>query len=447
MAAHSDREHFIPIRRSELVALLCRQLPPGEDAVFRRFCDLLCDRVHIEFYRLLEHLKDDYAPFDPDSDTKELHSLDATSRTAHVDRLFLVFDRLLKRANFRRLSNEEVVASQYGSSYWGLDMSVDLSVFDRFALYVRGRRTGSRVLRSWRTYFRSRSVQVEVYQRLVVILKQRHHARLGKDPDVRNVFLKLFKDIPTADIEMLIPGARMTMPKMERGKLGFSIVSGLIVISWQLLKPLFTLAQAAAGGAVAYGPLGIVAALFGYGYRQYYGYQFSLKSYNLKLAQSLYYQNLDNNLGVMHRLLDSAEEQESREAILAYFYLWKFGQPDGLTLESLDDLVEEELERTAGVHVDFEVDDALRKLDRVGMCQCTDGRYQAVPLQTALEILTSLPAEPVFAREVLDRDDGAMDFQPRPRDGDGGHSTGVRASAQSEKSSGPEHRSAPLSGS
>ena len=266
---------------------------------FRRFCDLLCDRVHIEFYRLLDHLKDDYAPFDPDADTKELQHVDVEARAARIDRLFLVFDRLLQRANYRRMTEEEVLACQFGASQWGLDMSIDLAVFERFALYVRGKKLGDRVIRSWRTWFRSTTVDVEIYQRLVIILKQGRHTRLGKDPDIRNVFLKLFKDIPTADVEMLIPGARLMMPKMERGKLGFSIISGLIVICWQLLKPLFTLAQAAAGGAVAYGPLGIIAALFGYGYRQYYGFQFSLKSYNLKLAQSLYYQNLDNNSAIL----------------------------------------------------------------------------------------------------------------------------------------------------
>src|SRR5205807_5199539 len=143
------------------------------------------------------------------------------------------------------------------------------------------------------------------------------------------VFLTLFKDIPTLDLEMLVPGASLQMPRFERGKLGFSIASGLVLLGWQLLKPLFVIAQAAAGGAVAYGPIGIIAALFGYGYRQYYGYQFSLKSYNLKLAQSLYYQNLDNNSGVLYRLLDAAEEQEGREAILAYFYLLKFAGTDG----------------------------------------------------------------------------------------------------------------------
>jgi hypothetical protein len=87
--------------------------------------------------------------------------------------------------------------------------------------------------------------------------------------------------------------------------------------------------------------------------------------------------------------------------------LLKFAGTAGLTEAALDDLVEEELERTAGIKVDFEIDDALRKLDRIGMCACVDGKYAVAPLARALEILASLPAEPVFAREVLAHGDRA----------------------------------------
>lgn len=442
MAAGHDREHYIPLRRNDLIGLLCRQLPPGEDTQFRRFCDLLCDRIHIEFYRLYDRLKDDYAPFDPDKETKQVKSIGEVERAMRVDRLFAAFEKLLQRANYRRLTEEQILNCQFGASQWGLAMSIDLSAFERFALYVRGKSRGSRVLRSWRTWFRRKSVEIEVYQRLVVILKQKPHARLGREPDIRNVYLKLFKEIPTADIEMLIPGARVMMPKMERGKLGFSIISGLVLIGWQLLKPLFTLAQAAAGGAVAYGPFGIAAALFGYGYRQYYGYQFSVKSYNLRLAQSLYYQNLDNNSGVLHHLLDSAEEQDGREAVLAYFYLLKFAGPVGLTRDELDQLIESELVRTAGVHVDFEIADALMKVERLGICHCRDQRYFAVPLISALETLERLPAESLFAREVLPGDDRTLDLGTGTEHRHDGDSASLRAGRQPDQSGGPEHRPA-----
>lgn len=445
MADTAAREHYIPLRRGELVRLLASQLSDTDAPPFLRFCELLCDRVHLEFYKLLDRIKDDYAPFDPDADTKALRPVEGAERTRREDGLFRAFDKLLIKANFRRLSDAELMACQEGSSYWGVDMSVDLTAFERFAMYVRGRSKGTRILRSWRTFFRKRPITVDLYQRLVVILKQRQHKRLGPDPDVRSVFLKLFKDIPQMDLEMLVPGAKLQMPKMERGKLGLSIVSGLVLLSWQLLKPLFVFAKAAAAGAVAYGPLGIIAALFGYGYRQYYGYQFSLKTYNLKLAQSLYYQNLDNNAGVLFRLLDAAEEQECREAILAYYYLWQHAGTDGMTAMELDELVESELNTTANVTCDFEIDDALRKLELVGVTRVTNERYTVCSIDDALAKLRALPAEPVFAREVTD-DVRPLDLRSRSGHGDVGHSQGVRVGQELEGAGGPEHRPAALPG-
>jgi len=445
MAEYASREHFIPIRRWELVRLLANQLPPDESPPFLRFCELLSDRVHLEFYKLLERLKNDYAPFDPDADTTSLQIIEGDERAKREEGLFHAIDRLLIKANFRQLSEPELMACQEGASYWGVDMNVDLTAFERFRMYVRGQSTGTRTLRSWRTFFRKRQITVEIYQRLVVVLKQRPHKRLGPDPDVRSVFLKLFKDIPTMDLEMLIPGAKLQMPKMERGKLGLSIVSGLLLLAWQLLKPLFIFAKAAAAGAVAYGPLGIIAALFGYGYRQYYGYQFSLKTYNLKLAQSLYYQNLDNNAGVLFRLLDTAEEQECREAILAYYYLWRYAGDNGMTAVELDALIETQLTRTADVPCDFEIDDALRKLDLVGITQIDDDRFTVCSIEEATAKLAALPAEPVFAREVTD-EIRPVDLQSGSANRDVRHSQSVRTGPELEGAGGSQHRPTTLRG-
>jgi len=397
MARPREREHYIPLRRSDLVNLLCGQMPYAQATQFRRFCDLLCDRVHIEFYRLLEQLKNDYAPFDPDADTQPLKPVEGAARFARAEGLFAVFDRLLTRANYVRMTDQEVLDCQAGSSYWGVNMSVDLGAFERFALYVRGRIKSQRVLRGWRTLFRRRVMIIDEFQRLVLILQQRDHPRLGPGADTRNVYLKLFKQIPTIDLEMLIPGARLKMPTLERGKLGVSILSGLAIIGYQVVKVFFFAAQAVS--AFALWPLTIAA--LGYGYRQYAGYQFSLRTYNLKLAQNLYFQNLDNNAGVIYRLLDSAEEQECRESILAYYYLLIRGGDAGITAAELDQLVEAELERTAGVRVDFEVDDALRKLAAIGFLNESDGRCRAIPLEAALARLAELPAEPVFTKEVM----------------------------------------------
>src|SRR5207302_3823298 len=98
-----------------------------------------------------------------------------------------------------------------------------------------------------------------------------------------------------------------------------------------------------------------VALVLGYGYKTWYSFQVSKQTYSLQLTQSLYYQNLDNNGGVMYRLLDDAEEQETRETLLAYFYLWRYADPRGWTSQELDEYIEIDLERRLEVGLDFEI--------------------------------------------------------------------------------------------
>ncbi len=106
-------------------------------------------------------------------------------------------------------------------------------------------------------------------------------------------------------------------------------------------------------------------------------------TYGLQLTQSLYYQNLDNNAGVLNHLLDEAEEQECREAILAYYYLWRYGGAKGWTAPDLDDYVEMDLERLANLKVDFEIEDAIAKLEKLRIIEKVGDRYRAHPRWSA----------------------------------------------------------------
>jgi hypothetical protein len=110
----------------------------------------------------------------------------------------------------------------------------------------------------------------------------------------------------------------------------------------------------------------------------------------LQLTQSLYYQNLDNNGGVLYRLLDDAEEQEVREMMLSYFFLWRYAGDRGWTPEELDAYIEMEIERRLQLAVDFEIEDALQKLERAQIVEVTDGRYRAFPMEAALERLDTV---------------------------------------------------------
>ncbi len=393
MAAYDDREHFIPVRVADLVDLLCAESGPlpdqhltaDEQAGFRRFAAAVTHHLHAVYADKLRTLKDAYAPFDPDPDPRSLAVLGPDEREACLDGLFRHFVELMERANYRRMTRDDLERTMAGASEWGVDMSVAWDALEKLEVFYRGRRVGRRGVRRWYRWFRREEATVPVFKRVAVILKQTPHPRLDPDADVRNVFLKLFKDIPTMDVEMLLPATRVKMPWLERLKLGGSLTSSVGYVGWKLGTSSLTLTKfgsALLAGSVltVYTPIALV---LGYGYKTWYSFQASKKAYALQLTQSLYYQNLDNNAGLLYRLLDEAEEQETREVLLAYFYLWRYAGDAGWTAADLDDYVELDLEKRLGAAVDFEIGDALAKLEWAGVLETAGGRYRALPLDAA----------------------------------------------------------------
>lgn len=412
VAEHADREHFIPIRVADLVEFLCtesgplrgQQLSDDEQARFRRFSRSVALHLHAIYQSELRQLKDLYAAFDPDADPKPLSPLAPEEKTVALGQLFAAFVHVMERANYVRMSRDEMERLMQGASDWGVDMAVSWDAFERVEVFYRGKGTSKRVRRSWKNRFRREEVSVPTFHRIAVIVKQRPHQRLGGDADTENVFLKLFKDIPQMDIEMLLPGTRIKMPLLERFKLGGSVTSSVGYVGWKLGTSSLTLSGLS--GAVLAGSTAALLTLYtpialvlGYGYKTWYSFQVSKQTYSLQLTQSLYYQNLDNNGGVIYRLLDDAEEQETRETLLAYFYLWRYATDRGWTPAELDDYVELDLEKRLDMPVDFEIADALRKLERAGIVEVADGRYRAVALEAAQERLDALWER--YAREGL----------------------------------------------
>jgi hypothetical protein len=384
----SQREHFVAIRRAELVELLCHRplAPPREAGQFRRLAALIGATLHHEFHDRLEALKAAYAHFDPDTDAPPRGSLGPQELAASRDELFARFDELLERANFRRLSREEICAALDAMGEWGLRVDVDFDVFERLEVYVRGGGSVGRTRRQWRDGYRRREVQVPVYRRLAVIFRLRSDCRLGRLVDPHPVYLKLFKDIPRDDLEVLLPGTRVRMSPIDQAKVWLPTVSGVAMTGGKLVQS--TLAVASGGLAAMSGFLAVAGGTLGYGAKSYFGYVRTKEKYQFRLTRSLYYQNLDNNAGVLFRLLDEAEEQECREVLLAWHVLARDAGSAGLTAAELDARVERLLEDAAGLNADFEVDDALAKLLRLRIAERGPAdRWRAVPAEESLRRL------------------------------------------------------------
>jgi len=368
-------ESYVPATKSELVEMLVRHgsLDDREAAQFRRLARLIAAAFHIEFHQRLEHLKRIYAPFDPDSDTRPIGGSGSRSRAAGPDELLDAVGEVLTAAHYHPLSAQELDRALTGATYWGLDLQIDRSIFDRLMIYVRGDSSASRVRRDIGTLFRRRVVELEVYERLVLAVKLRGGDDHDAQADADNIHFKMFREIPKLDLEMLLPGTRPRMRLLDGGKIGASSVWGLFSLSKMLIE------------ALLYAKLIWFTFLVGsvsYAIQSFLGYQRTRKAYDHSVTQQLYYQNLDNNVGVFCRVIDEAEEEEAKEAILAYYFLWRRGA-EAWTPDRLARQIEDWVRAQTGESCRFQVHEAIGKLVRCGVLATDDSQLRAAPVDAA----------------------------------------------------------------
>jgi len=196
----------------------------------------------------------------------------------------------------------------------------------------------------------------------------------------------VFKNIPKLDINMLLPGARVKMRALDRGKIGLPFLSGIALALYNIADEFLN-----AVFRIATNPMplfwGIATGAIGYGTRSYFSYVGTKQRYNLNLREVLYFQNLDTNAGVLLRVIDEAGEQMCREAIVSYYLLWRRAGEQGWTSHELEDAVEDCLDQQCGLKVDFEIGDAITTLERFHLLEKTGERYRARPIAQALEVL------------------------------------------------------------
>jgi hypothetical protein len=384
----SEEGNFIPLRKAELRQRLLDDpiLAPPQREQLEQLCRLLEAAIHYDYCQLLEQLKDSYAPFDPDADTKRVTQLPAAQRDQRADDFFDAFIDLVDRGNFQHVPHEQLTAALDKASALGLNLVVNFSVFQRLEIFARGHAIVKKQLpRTW-TRWTTRTVEVPVFQRLILVFRLKQHARVGKEISADTIYAKLFKDIPKHDLEMLLPGTEVRMSWLDHGKIVLPTLSGVGLAVHKIVTGAALLAISSVAGTLAL--LGLIGGTVGYGARSFFAYLNTKDKYQLSLTRSLYFQNLDNNAGVMYRLLDDAEEQEFREAMLAYFLLWKNAGPDGWTIEQLDLAAEDWLLHACAVQVDFEIADALNKLVAMKLIRpATGARWRAVELDEALATL------------------------------------------------------------
>jgi hypothetical protein len=123
-------------------------------------------------------------------------------------------------------------------------------------------------------------------------------------------------------------------------------------------------------------------ALGGFIARQWLRYQRQSLKYQKELADHVYFRNVNNNAGIFDSMIAAAEDQQCKEAFLAFYFLSTAERAP--TQAELEDAVERWLAQAFGLEVAFKVDDALGRLDRLGLLVKDGERLSVAPPDTAL---------------------------------------------------------------
>ncbi|MGB2501051.1 MAG: DUF3754 domain-containing protein [Mariniblastus sp.] len=393
------RATFIPLRQKDLQNVLIKkfQITNGELEEYKKLCSRLQAIFHVEHLASLLLLEEIYDALDPDSNLVDLETVSAEKRDALTSSLLSQLEKLLFSAHYKRLSREELERAIEVGCQWGVQLDVNFDNYDRLEIFARGYRTVQLTRRRWQRLFRLESIELPEFQRLIMAFRMSPALNAGKKDKFKNnqksldekfVYLKAFKNIPENDLEILLPGSKVRLTKLDRAKILLPTLSGMAFTIWKVARGVLVLSLAfhfanILGWAILIGAIG------GYVFKSVLSYLNTKNKYQFGLTESLYIKNLDNNSGVIYRILNEAEEQELCEAVLAYTFLWKSTKSgQGLTEDELDKLVEEFLQQTTGIDVDFEVHDGLEKLERLALAAKNEHQvWTASPIHRASELL------------------------------------------------------------
>lgn len=375
VGATSILNRFIPVSATDLQRGLIADatrlgfLPDALAAVL----DSIQDAISRETRALERSMADSYAPFNPDRDTLPLcHLPQEQAEACFVDlerRLTYLFDK----ANFERLDDFTIESAIKEAKTHGLRIKIRAERVDKLLIWIRGRGVIYKRLPHWKSPWRGRNVKFQVFHRLGVL------AKLKNDP---HVHLKLFRDVPVADIEALLPHAEVGMNWFDRVKVIGGGAGALGTLAVKLLQGALTLALVSKLVWLIAMAIGLMAG------RTFLGYRRNKSLRDAQRTRHLYYQTLANNGGVISWLVDMIGQEEEKEAMLGYAVgqagaeapnVHADGQTPGTI--NLKQRAEDYLHDRYGVRIDFDEPDSIETLDRFEVWKNRQSLQTSAPVE------------------------------------------------------------------
>ncbi|QDT09929.1 hypothetical protein K239x_18820 [Planctomycetes bacterium K23_9] len=361
-AAHWAIEPYVPIETRTLQEYLVgrKELDAAATELFKQRCDQIENLVHHRTGSYHTQFADLYSSLDPDLESLVPKQTESHDVDLETHQLMATCDEILMRAGYRRLEQSEIEKCVGVASQWGVPLHVNFELFEHLAVYARGDVVGTRLRRRLRKLYQPEQVEVPIYQRMVVLFELCDDSAVGEELAASALHLRMFKNIPKLDVDMLLPCTRVRLSKIDRAKIIVPSLGGWLLSMRKIAQIMFLWFALAYYSAAVIGIL--ILAGIGYLIKSVFSYLRTKDKHLLDLTRNLYFQKLDTNAGVAYRMIQQAHRQSIVESMLAYHAIATHDEP--ISTRRLRRKCERILREAIDVEIAFQVDRAL-----VGLCE------------------------------------------------------------------------------
>jgi hypothetical protein len=405
-AGLSSRDRFIPLRKSDILDGLVAGVVPDETAAvdLRQFAHMLGAILHHQYFDELDRLREAYFYFDPEVDSVAHRPAEQLDAAYHA--LSDEFVRILREANFVEITPDEIERAFAEHALVRVRIKAPITDYRDVRMFRRGQHQEKVEITSLYG-LRRRTLDIEVYDDVVLMVATRPDDGTAAPRKPRNgikrsrhrvrggaVLFKYFRHIARGDLEALLPNVRVVMGLFDQLSLGVPAVIGGVPILLKLASTLTVLFLVAGfylglSGTVrdndteqALAALSGLFALGAFVARQWGNFHRQSLIHQKQVTDNVYFRNVNNNSGLFNYIIGEAEDQDWKEALLAYHAI--LTTPASLSPDGIRARVEESVMQGFGLRITFGVDDALAKLSGLGLLSEANGCVSVLPLTDAL---------------------------------------------------------------
>ncbi|RXH69698.1 hypothetical protein DVH24_037482 [Malus domestica] len=373
-----ERESAIQVLKPKLIMTLANLIEESSDrAEFLKLCKRVEYTIRAWYLLQFEDLMQLYSLFDPVHGSQKLEQQKLSPQEVDVlEQNFLKYlFQVMEKSNFKIATNEEVEVAQSGQYLLNLPIVVDESKLDNKLL---------------RKYFDKHPCpNIPDFADKYVIFRR----GIGLDKTADYFIMEKVDIIIARCWKYLLRLTKMDKffskkKKAQRKKKNISLLDeeDLFVERIRLEKMELSIQNLLCKNTIQEPTFDRIIVV--------YSYQQNLAQYQNLITQSMYEKQLDSGRGTLLHLCDDVIQQEVKEVIIAFYILMEQGKATAL---DLDKWCEELIKEQFNDDCNFDVDDAVQKLEKLGIVtRDTLGRYNCVGLKRANEIIGTTTEEVVL---------------------------------------------------